>query len=186
MSMQPRYSALHQTLHWITALCMLAILPLAWVATNAKEKTPGLETMFDWHKTLGIIVLLITGFRLVWRFMDKPPAYPPKITRLDKAVAHVTYALFYVALLWMPITGLIMSSFEPYKLHLFGFIPLASPFKPNEAMADRFGYYHALGQWLIYALILLHLTATAFHVIWGRDGVLGRMLPAQALEPGDG
>ena len=38
--MQSKYSPTNQALHWITALCMLAILPLAWVMTNAKEGTP--------------------------------------------------------------------------------------------------------------------------------------------------
>ena len=35
------------------------------------------------------------------------------------------------------------------------------------------------GQWLVYVLILIHLGATAWHVIVHRDGVLERMLPQQ-------
>ncbi len=38
---------------------------------------------------------------------------------------------------------------------------------------------HLLGQWAVYALIILHVVATAWHVGWRRDGVLDRMLPAQ-------
>jgi len=30
---------------------------------------------------------------------------------------------------------------------------------------------------------VLHLSAVAIHLIWKRDGVLGRMLPANAAEP---
>jgi cytochrome b561 len=44
---QQRYSPLNQSLHWFTAICMFAILPLAWVMTNAKLGTPLDETLFD-------------------------------------------------------------------------------------------------------------------------------------------
>ena len=181
--MQPRYSSLNQTLHWVTAVCMLAILPLAWVMTNAEHKTPGLNAMYNWHKTLGLIVLLVTLFRVVWRFIDKPPPYPARLAAWDKGLAHATYWLFFATLLWMPITGAIMSMLGTHPTVLFNVIPLKSPFAPNEHLEETFGNLHALGQWAVYALILLHLAGVAFHLIWGRDGVVGRMLPPYAAEP---
>jgi cytochrome b561 len=33
-------------------------------------------------------------------------------------------------------------------------------------------------------LIVLHIGAVTIHLIWRRNGVLGRMLPANAAEPG--
>lgn len=37
----------------------------------------------------------------------------------------------------------------------------------------------AVGQWAVYALALLRIAATAWHVAVWRDGVLARMLSAQ-------
>ena len=181
--MQPRYSPLNQALHWITALCMLAILPLAWVMTNAEHKTPGLGAMYNWHKTLGVIVLFVTAFRIVWRFIDKPPQYPPQIASWDRGLAHATYGLFYLTLLWMPITGFIMAESEGHPTKIFNLIPTPQLWPVNKALADQSGFLHALGQWPIYALIVLHVSGVAFHLIWGKDGVLGRMLPPHAAEP---
>jgi cytochrome b561 len=42
---------------------------------------------------------------------------------------------------------------------------------------------HSLGQWAVYLLLGLHIAGVAFHLIWGKDGVLGRMLPSYAAEP---
>ena len=185
--MQPRYSALNQALHWLTAACMLAILPLAWVMTNAKHDTPGLNGMYNWHKTLGVIVLCVTAFRIVWRFIDKPPPLPARLAAWEKGLAHLTYWLFFAVLLWMPVTGFVMSEFEGHPTKVFDLIPTPQLWPVNDKLADRFGDLHALGQWAVYALILLHVSAVAFHLIWGRDGVLGRMLPAQSgvgVEPG--
>jgi cytochrome b561 len=50
----------------------------------------------------------------------------------------------------------------------------------NPAVREAADWAHvAIGQWLVYALILLHLGATLWHVAARRDGVLDRMLPAQ-------
>lgn len=181
--MQPRYSRINQALHWLTAACLFAILPLAWVMTNADEKMKGLDALFNWHKTLGGIVLMLTAFRIVWRFIDPPPPYPPEIARWDRGLAHAIYWLFFATLLWMPITGEIMTLYDTHPTVLFDVIPTPQILKPDEHLEAWWGQLHALGQWAVYGLILLHLAGVAFHLIWGKDGVLGRMLPSYSAEP---
>ena len=108
--MQSRYSRLNQALHWLTAACMFAILPLAWVMVNAKEGTPFSSALFNWHKTLGVVVLLVTAYRLVWRFFDPPPAYPPQVAAWDRLLAHIVYWLFFAVMILMPVTGVLTSA----------------------------------------------------------------------------
>jgi cytochrome b561 len=184
--MQPRYSSVNQLLHWLTALCMFAALPLAWVMTNAKPGTPFDEALFNWHKTFGMFVLLITLFRIVWRFIDKPPPYPRIVAAWDKGLAHLVYVLFFFILLWMPITGFLTSTYGGYATKVFNLIPTPLLLPKNDHLAKVFGQLHDVGQWAVYGLILLHLAAVTFHLIWGRDGILGRMLPAYAAEPAGG
>ena len=181
--MQPKYSPINQALHWITALCMLAILPLAWVMTNAKEGTAFSSALFNWHKTLGGIVLLVTAFRIVWRFRDPPPPYPAAVAAWDRMLAHIVYWLFFAVLIWMPVTGFLTSTYGGHATKLFNAIPTPLLLPRDKDLSDLFGTLHGLGQWAVYALIGLHLCAVAFHLIWRRDGVLGRMLPANAAEP---
>ena len=181
--MQPKYSRLNQALHWITALCMFALLPLAWVMGNAKEGTPASAAMFNWHKTLGAIVLLVTLFRIVWRFLDPPPAYPPAIANWEQRVAHAIYWLFFAVLVWMPVTGLLTSAYGGHPTRLFNLVPTPQLLAPDKGLSGLFGGLHLAGQWAVYALIGLHLAAVAMHLIWRRDGLLGRMLPANAAEP---
>jgi cytochrome b561 len=182
--MQPRYSKMNQALHWLTAACMVAILPLAWVMTNADSgKFHQAADLYNWHKTLGGLVLLLTAFRLVWRFRDGPPAYPPQVARWDRLFAHAVYWLFFAALLWMPITGEIMTLYGRHPTVLFDIIPTPQILTPNDALEDFWGELHSWGQWAVYALLLLHVAGVAFHLIWGKDGVLGRMLPAYSGEP---
>lgn len=181
--MQPRYSAVNQLLHWATALCMFAILPLAWVMTNAKTGSALQHSTYNWHKTLGLIVLGLTVVRLGWRRFDGPPPYPPKVAAWDRAAAHLAYWLFFGLMLWMPITGFIDSAYDGFPIKLFNLIQTPEIFPKNQQRADLFASLHALGQWPVYVLIVLHVTAVVFHLVWGKDGVLGRMLPAHATEP---
>ena len=180
--MQARYSRLNQALHWLTAACMFAILPLAWVMTNAKEGTPFSSALFNWHKTVGVAVLLITAFRIVWRFFDGPPAYPPRVAAWDQALAHIVYWLFFAVMIFMPVTGILTSAYGGHPLKLFNWILTPQPVAPDKGRSDFFGSLHMWGQWAVYALIVLHLAAVVLHAVWGRDGVLGRMLPASAVD----
>ncbi len=181
--MQPRYSNTNQVLHWLTAACMLAILPLAWVMTNASEQMPGRDALFNWHKTLGGVVLLLTAFRVIWRFRDGPPPYPPQVAKWDQTLAHAVYWLFFLTLLWMPITGEAMTLFGTHPTVLFNVFPTPQIFPPNKAISGAFAQLHNAGQWAVYALLALHIGAVAVHLMWGKDGVLGRMLPAYAGDP---
>jgi len=183
--MQSRYSNMNQALHWITAGCMFAILPLAWVMVNAKEGAPFTGALFNWHKTLGVIVLIVTAFRIVWRFFDPPPAYPPRVAAADHTLAQIAYWLFFAVLIFMPVTGFLTSAYGGHPLKLFNWIPTPQPVGKDKELSDFFGSLHIAGQWAVYALIALHLAAVVIHAIWGRDGLLGRMLPASSVEPAE-
>ena len=183
--MPARYSRLNQALHWFTAACMFAVLPLAWVMVNAKEGTPLSSALFNWHKTLGAIVLLVTAYRLVWRFFDPPPAYPPAVAAWDRLLAHAVYWLFFAVMIIMPVTGFLGSAYGGHALKLFNWIPTPQPVAPDKGLGQLFIGLHVAGQWAVYALIVLHVAGVVFHAIWGRDGVLGRMLPASAVNPAE-
>jgi cytochrome b561 len=172
-------------MHWFTAACMFAILPLAWVMVHAKEDWPYRDDLFNWHKTLGALVLLVTAFRIVWRFRDPPPPYPPVVAAWDRMLARTVYWLFFAALMFMPITGFLNSTYGGHPTKLFDLIPTPQILPKDKGLSDLFGTLHLAGQWAIYALILLHLGGVVLHAIWGRDGVLGRMLPASATEPAE-
>ena len=81
--MRLRYSNANQAMHWITVACMVALLPLAWLMLNIKRGAPVSAALFNWHKTLGAIVLIVTAIRIVWRFRDPPPPYPPAVAAWD-------------------------------------------------------------------------------------------------------
>jgi cytochrome b561 len=61
-----RYTHAAQALHWITAVLMFTLLPLAWVMVNMPRTAANRELIYTLHKSLGLTVL--AGFQATKRF----------------------------------------------------------------------------------------------------------------------
>lgn len=172
-----RYTELAQHLHWITAVCAAALLPVAWVMTNLPEHSPKQGFLFSLHKSLGLTIWLLIVARLIWRATHPAPALGPKTPRWMDLLSKASHWLLYLAFFAMPISGFVTSSTGGHGVKFWG-IPLPDLPK-NDAVSELAARLHATGQWAVYALLILHVGATAYHVVLRRDGVLQRMVPAQ-------
>ena len=182
--MQPRYSPRHQIVHWLTALCVVAIIAIAWVMTNAKEGASSTDRLFDWHGSLGIVVLLLTCYRIFLRFIDRPPPAPASLALWERALSGVTHVLFYAILLWMPVTGYLAVAAGGYPLKLFNLVAIAPLIAKSDKLNELMNLLHFVyGQWVVYTLIILHVLGVVFNLVRTRTGILGRMLPPHATEP---
>lgn len=174
-----RYTPTAQALHWIVAALIFSTLPIAWVMVNMPKSAHALDWLFTLHESIGITILVLIAVRLAWRASHLPPPLPDGLARFEKIAAIATHWLLYVILIGMPVSGYILNAAGGYPVSYFGLFTLPGLPK-NPVLADAATWIHvAIGQWLIYALVLLHVTATAWHVAVRRDGVLERMLPRQ-------
>lgn len=171
-----RYGGLYQLMHWVTAVVMLVVIVLGWVM-HVQPDSPALYPLWEWHKTLGLFVLIITAIRLVWRLIALPPPPLPGQPAWDHRLAQCTYALFFTALIGMPVTGYLLSTAGGYPPTLFNLIPTPALFGKDPKIEAVAHWLHLKSQWLIYGLILLHLAGVVYHVAIVRDRTLDRMLP---------
>ena len=167
-----------QVLHWLTALLMFAALPLAWAMVNAPRTDPGRELLFTIHKSVGVTILALAAIRLILRATRPRPAEPTDMPRWMAASAVVSHWLIYAVLFAMPISGYLLSVAGGNPVSYFGLFDLPTiPKNPDIQSAARF--VHLSLQWAVYALISIHVLATAWHVAVRRDGILDRELPPQ-------
>jgi cytochrome b561 len=174
-----RYTLTAQALHWVTTGLMFVVLPLAWVMVNMGRDNPDRTTLFTLHKSVGLTILALVAVRLLWRHRNPAPVL--RHTAWWEAVAaRVSHWLLYVIMIGMPVGGYLLSAGSGRPVSYFGLFSIPGMPK-NETMDEIATWLHvATGQWAVYTLILLHLAATAWHVVVRRDGLLGRMLPAQS------
>ena len=186
-----RYEPGAQWLHWLTAALIFVIVPLGLAFGEFKTVGGKPPTGFDGpfpgtpfayatvHKTLGLIVFALVVARLAFRIANPPPAMPGRMGGAMRVLSHGSHWLLYALLIVMPVSGYIMSSSgkNPISiLWLFDFpkLPIS---QDTGKVAQK---VHLFAQWALYALVLLHLAATAWHAFVRRDAILDRMLPRQA------
>ena len=71
-----RYSGLVVTIHWLSAVLILTQVYLGFTFSDLPKGTPERTFFFTWHKTVGVVILLVALTRLAVRLIDAPPPYP--------------------------------------------------------------------------------------------------------------
>ncbi|MFM2045233.1 MAG: hypothetical protein RLY86_3809 [Pseudomonadota bacterium] len=182
---QSRYSAGAMALHWLTAAAIVLLLASGLTMTRMEPGQTAFS-LYQWHKALGLTVLLLTLARIVWRLTHRPPALPDSMPRVERTGAHLAHIGFYALLIGLPLGGWAMVSYAPYNVPTswFGlFIVPHLPGAPAEEAArtllkDQLRLAHEIGGWVLMAMLALHVAAGLRHALVLKDGVFQRMVPA--------
>lgn len=166
-----RYGRVAITIHWVSALLIIALLGSGFRAeltTDALQKM----TILRVHAALGISVLTLTLARIAWWwFADKKPATPADTPSLQRRAGSAVHTLFYIVILGMTASGIGMLALSGAGEILFA--GAAGPLPEFEKFPPRIP--HGIGARLMLALFALHVGAALYHHFIRRDGLLRRM-----------
>ena len=164
--------------HWALAACVLGSLATAWI--------PGVPV--EWHARLGYAILALLAFRLVWglvgghwsrfaSFLYSPGStwsylrgrhHPDHLVGHNPLGALSVFAML-VVLAAQVATGLVSDDEIAFTGPLNRYVASA------KALAATW-YHKAVGQWLVVALVALHLGAIAFYAVRRRENLVRPML----------
>jgi cytochrome b561/polyisoprenoid-binding protein YceI len=170
---QYRYSRVAILLHWVLALTLAFQIALGF----AMPRDASGFAAYQLHKSVGILILVLTLVRIGWRLKNRPPmALEKGFTGFLAKAVHVG---FYAVLLLAPLTGWALVSTADIRVPtvLFGTIPL--PHLPVPASVNgpaEFG--HEWLSWIALGLFALHLAGAVRHHFLIRDKLIERMAPA--------
>lgn len=181
-----RYTTAAIILHWLVALLMIGNVALGLLG----EKLPDEQIRFaiDTHKSIGITVLGLILLRILWRIGHKPPPFSAGMAAWERFLAHAAHWGLYLFMLWMPLTGwahdsawkaapeIPMKLFGLFEWPRIGFI-MTLPDDRKEALHGLLGTMHALGGYLLIALILLHVAGALKHQFVDGEPEFRRMWP---------
>ncbi len=183
-----RYSTIAIALHWLIALAI--ILQLAsglWMVDALDEQATQMRAfqVYQWHKSLGLTVLILSLLRLLWRLTHRAPGLPPGMTAWERLAAKGTHVLFYVLMIGLPLTGWIVVSASKlglptlyWGLFQWPHLPLCGmAAEAKAALEENVGEVHALLAYTTIGLLVLHVGAALKHHLVNRDDGLARMLP---------
>lgn len=170
-----RYGAVAIFFHWAIAILVVAAVIIAWILPNGHD--PNFEYVLGFHKSAGILVLVVALARLIWRLWH-PVAPAAGLEPWEALLSKITHGLLYVIIIAIPLSGYLFTSALGDNLNFFNLVELPSPMAEHKALGDAAATFHILGQWAVYAFVGLHVAGALYHYLIKRDRVLQRMLPA--------
>ena len=170
------YAAWSKTLHWVTALMILFIIPAGIVMTNIG---PGnlQNNLFNLHRSFGVLVFAIALARVLVRIAHGAPAPAAGLTAFERYASATVHYLMYVLLIAMPIVGWLMTSAYRVDVSVFGLFTLPHVVEKNEQTYKLLQTMHFFGGLTMALLVLAHVGAVIKHTFVSKDTVLWRMLP---------
>lgn len=169
-------------LHWLTAVLIAVQIALGVMAVSWRLSPTKLE-LFVWHKSLGLVVLLLVLVRLGVRVAGPTPRLPADTPRWERLAAHASHFLLYALMLALPLSGWVINSAANVPLRVFGLFPLPHITAPDEALADAAAQVHVGLVTALALLIVTHAAAALRHHYGKRNDVLVRMLSGRYTGP---
>ena len=173
-----RYTRTARTLHWLAALLIFTGVGLGLYMTDL-ELSPDKLRYYAWHKWLGITVFLLAAARLAWRAANPAPPLPGAMPAWQRWVAGAAHVLLYALMLAIPLSGWIYSSATGVSVAYLNLVDLPNLVPKDRELAKTLLLVHQSLNYLLAAVVTVHVAAALKHHFVDRDDILARMLPGR-------
>jgi len=176
MAQSTGYTGTAKTLHWLILGLLVAQFATAWTMPRIGRNTP-VTTIISLHFTIGVVILAVAIVRLAWRATHREPKPLDGVPPWQAQSARVLHWLLYLLLFVVPLLGWINASYRNMPIVMFG-LELPKLVATRAPEWRWTGDVHGLlANYVLLALVGLHVAAALYHHFIRRDGVLRRMLP---------
>lgn len=167
-------------LHWLTALVVLATIPVGAVMNRDDISRDLQNTLFIFHKNVGVVILVLVALRLLVRATTTTPPLPASLPAWQRQAAAISHGALYLLLIVMAVSGyvrVVAGGFPIEGLDALGIPPLVPR---SDTLAENAQWVHFNVRFVLVAFIILHIAAAIQHAVIKRDGVFARMWPLMA------
>lgn len=168
------YGLINILIHWLMAFCVIGLFALGVYMVDLSYYDPFYHQALSLHKSVGILLMILFVFRLLWIRLNpkpKPIENNPKLILLAKSV----HWLLYLFLLILFVSGYLISTASNTSISLFDWISIPAIIAIKEK-ANMAGNIHMIAAYSLASLVVLHALAAIKHQIINKDDTLKRML----------
>lgn len=166
------YGALTKAFHWLV-VALFAFQLVSDLTMTRLGPGPVADDWYNWHKTLGLVALLVALARVWARRAGTLPDWAPSLSDSDKRVVHHAERLLYLGMFLMPLSGFVLVMAGGYGVLFAGRWALPNPLPRLEALAIAASWLHLATGIMIAVALIGHLWVVLRH----RRLLIGRMLP---------
>ena len=167
------YGLLAKLFHWITFIILIAQVPFGFylVGLEFSDRRIDLENI---HILIGISIFYFVLLRLIWKLFNPSPKSEHNFFKGQNLIAKTNHLLLYVGIFTITISGVLKKLYMGEKLNFFIFKYMFK--NSNFELADSFYELHIYANYLLIALVSLHVLATIAHHVFFKDKILKKML----------
>ncbi len=175
------YGAFTKVLHWVVvvlfALQFTSASIMVRVAANGTAIGLSQAIYYNWHKSLGLLALMVAVLRLLARKSGRLPDWAPTLGNCERAFIHRAEQVLYAAMFVMPVSGFVYVMAGGYGVNLFGILELGNPIGGKPWLAGIAGWIHTLTAVVLGLTLAGHVGLVLWHQLVLKDRLLYRMLP---------
>tara|TARA_B100000900_G_scaffold300041_1_gene258606 strand:- start:652 stop:1179 length:528 start_codon:yes stop_codon:yes gene_type:complete len=166
------YGLISKILHWLSAAVLLIQIPLGFylVDLDFSDKRLTIESI---HVILGLGIFYLTIIRLIYKLFNPTPALQNNLFNGQRVIAKLNHIFLYLTILIITVSGALKKLFNGEILDLF-FLNLE--IRDNFDLAEFFYEIHIIGNYILVALISLHIIAVIIHKVLFKENLLKRIL----------
>jgi cytochrome b561 len=183
LNTQDGYGSLTKLFHWL----IVALFAFQFAAANIMLRLDGggialgldQDAYYNWHKSIGLVALLVAVCRLIARKRGELPPWAPGLSEAERRFVHRAEQVLYAAMFVMPVSGYVYVMAGGYGVNLFGVVNLPNPIGQWPLLATAAKWTHILASYALLLALAGHLGLVLRHQLVLKDGLLHRMLPGR-------
>ena len=166
------YGLISKLLHWISAILLFIQIPLGFYLVDL-DFGPERLTVENIHVIFGLSIFYLVILRLLYKIYNPTPRLEVSVFIGQKFLAKLNHIMLYVTILSITISGIFKKLFNGETLTiLFKKIKIQDNFELGELFYD----IHVYSNYLLIALITIHLMAVVIHKLFFNDNLLKKIL----------
>ena len=175
MQSYPQYSSKQKWIHWSSTLLIVIVTFLLFAKVTMSNILGGMPVVYLLHKSLGVVVWLLTVWRIIVIREQGVPDVLPKEQKLQRILSKSTQGFIYLLLFIVPLSGYLMSGRD---LNVFGLISIPAIDMSNN-LHQMFHSMHLISAYALAILVIIHILGALYHYFWLKDKVLQSMLSSR-------
>tara|TARA_B100001564_G_scaffold279478_1_gene241682 strand:+ start:147 stop:674 length:528 start_codon:yes stop_codon:yes gene_type:complete len=165
------YGFFSKVLHWLSAILLFIQIPLGFYLVDLDFGEERL-TFENIHIILGLTIFYLVIIRLLKNIINPTPKLDTSIFKGQKFLAKMNHVLLYVTILSITISGILKKLYNGESLVIiFKKIKIEDNFELSEIFYD----VHVFSNYLMIALITLHVLAVIIHKFFFDDNLLKKI-----------
>jgi len=170
-----KYPALLRVLHWSAAAAFTFLFITGPIMVDLGKDEPLRRDLFNLHKSVGVIAIILLALRLTVRLRSVLPPLPSKLQGWEIKLAYWGHCVLYALMVVTPLVGWADSNLHGRPVKLFG-LPLVKLFPTVEGIGNAPGYVHTVLAYTLLGLVAIHVAAVIKHRYFDRADVLQRIV----------